>query len=281
MKNEVTIISTCEKRENKDFETMSKRLVHSIRTNGGKYKDVDIVMWHCDEAVPSDETKSRLSDTGCTVVEGKPFNALAIEGGEGGCEPVGNKIMAVNTPVSTEYSLWMDADMYVLDTSRFEALLDMTVDVAAAGAENTFHRWARLDSPEEDRSWAKFYELAGIDPPSEQFVGGLDGEPCNFYFNSALVFFKNGRGFPEAWADIARLIRASGMPHCAESWSQTSLTVAAVKTADTTARLPSAYNGYWSRYGEKSFDQVILHYQDQEHAIRKIMGDDPRVKWDI
>ena len=238
-------------------------------------------MWHCNEAVPSDETKSRLSDAGCTVVEGEPLNAPAAVGDEGGCEPIGNKIMAINTPVPTEYSLWIDADMYVLDPSRFEALLDKTVDVAACGTEFAFHRWARLDSPEEDRSWAKFYELAGIDPPSEQFVGGLDGEPCNFYFNSALVFFKNGRGFTEAWVDIARLIRASGEPNCVQNFTQTALTVAAIKTAGSTERLPSPYNGYWSRYQEKSFDQAILHYQGDEQKIKKMFGDDPRVKWDI
>jgi hypothetical protein len=80
---------------------------------------------------------------------------------------------------------------------------------------------------------------------------------------------------------MARLIRASGMPHCEESFTQTSLTVAAIKTADVTERLHTTYNAYWAIYQEKGFDQAIFHYQDQEHAIRKIMGDDPRVKWDI
>ena len=278
--NDVTIISTCEKRENQDYETMARRLVHSIRTNGGKYKNVDIIMWHSNEAVPSDATKSWLFNAGCAVVEGEPLNALAI-GGEGGCEPVGNKIMAVNTPVSTKYSLWVDADMYVLDSLRFESLLDRTVDVAACGTEYTFHRWARLDSPAEDRSWAKFYELAEVEPPSERFVGGLDGKPCNFYFNSALVFFKNGRGFVGAWKDIARLIRSSGEPNCQHNFTQTALTVAAIKTANVTERLPSPYNAYWSRYKEKSFDQALLHYQGDEMNIKAQMGNDSRVLWEV
>ena len=161
--SKVTIISACEHREDKDFEPMSRRLVYSIRTNGGKYKDSDIIMWHSEDAAPSTETKAWLVDAGCIVVAGQPLNARSIKGD---CEPIGNKIMAANTPVSTEYSLWIDTDMYVLDTALFEALLDRTVDVAAVGTEYAFHRWARMDLPDEDRSWAKFYALAGIDPPS-------------------------------------------------------------------------------------------------------------------
>ncbi len=276
--SKVTIISACEHREDKDFEPMSRRLVHSIRTNGGKYKNTDIVMWHAQEASPSAETKAWLVDAGCTVVAGEPLNARSVEGD---CEPIGNKIMAANTPVSTEYSLWIDTDMYVLDTVRFEALLDKTVDVAAVGTEYSYHRWARLDLPDEDRSWAKFYALAGVDPPSERFVGGIDGKPCNFYFNSALVFFKNGRGFAAAWRDIARAIRGSGDENCRHNFTQTALTIAAAKTADTWERLPSPYNAYWSMYWEKSFDQAILHYQGNEMNIRNKMGDDPRVKWDV
>jgi hypothetical protein len=274
----VTIISACEHREDKDFEPMARRLVYSIRTNGGKYKDAPITMWHCQEAAPSAETKAWLVDEGCTVVGGEPLNARSIEGD---CEPIGNKIMAANTPVSTEYSLWIDTDMYVLDTAMFETLLDKTVDVAAAGTEYGFHRWARLDLPDEDRSWAKFYALAGVEPPGEKFVGGLDGESCNFYFNSALVFFKNGRGLAEAWRDIARAIRASGDENCRHNFTQTALTVAAVKTAATWERLPSPYNAYWSMYWEKSFDAAILHYQGNEMNIKNRMGDDPRVRWDV
>ena len=278
MKNEVTIISACEHREDKDFEPMAKRLVYSIRTNGGKYKDVPIIMWHCQEAAPSAETKVWLVDHGCTVVGGEPLDARSVEGD---VEPIGNKIMAANTPVSTDYSLWIDTDMYVLDTALFEALLDRTVDVAAAGTEYSYHRWARLDLPDEDRSWAKFYALAGVDPPSEKFVGGMDGEVCNFYFNSAVVFFKNGRGLPEAWRDIARAIRGSGDENCRHNFTQTALTVAAVKTADTHEQLPGTYNAYWSLRREKSLECAILHYQGNETTIRSILVDDPRVKWDV
>jgi hypothetical protein len=272
--NEITIISACEHRGEKDFEPMARRLVYSIRTNGGKYKDVPVVMWHSKDAAPSAETQAWLVAHGCTVVEGEPLNAQAAGGG--GVELVGNKIMAANTPVSTEYSLWMDTDMYVLDTELFEALLDRTVDVAAVGQEYSYHRWARLDLPDEDRSWSKFYALAGIDPPSEKFVGGIDGDPCNFYFNSALVFFKNGRGFPEAWKDIAIAIRGSGDPNCRHNFTQTALTVAAVKTADTWEQLPGTYNAYWSIRGAQSLECAILHYQVSEKVIHS-----SKIKWDV
>jgi hypothetical protein len=273
MKNKVTIISGCEFRKqdahSKNYEPMSKRLVHSIRTNGGRYKDVDIIMWHAENAAPSAETQAWLVDASCTVVGGEPLG--------GGCEPVGNKIIAAGTPVSTEYSLWMDSDMYVLDAPMFEVLLDRTVDVAAVGPEYGFQRWA---GPTDDHIWQQFYALAGVDPPSEKFVGGLGGDPCTFYFNSALVLFKNGRGFPEAWRDIARAIRASGIENCQHNFTQTSLTVAAVKTADTYEQLPGTYNAYWSIRKEQSLECAILHYQSNESKIIKAVPNS-RVRWGV
>jgi hypothetical protein len=284
--SKVTIVSGCERREvnmlHKNYEPMSKRLVYSIRTNGGKYKDVNIVMWHAEGCAPSTETKAWLRDTGCEVVAGEPLG--------GNCEPVGNKIAAACTPVSTEYSLWIDSDMYVLNTSLFEQLLDKTVDVAAVGPEREFQRWA---SSKDAATWEKFYKLVGVAPPTGKFTEGWgeedniyrthlrDGTPCNVYFNSAVVFFKNGRGFPQAWREIARAIRASGIENCQHNFTQTALTIAAVKTADTYEQLPSIYNAYWSFYFEKAFDAAILHYQNEEAAIRARMGDDPRVKWDL
>lgn len=272
--HKVTIISGCERRKvnqfHKNYEPMAKRLVYSIRTNGGKYKDVPIVMWHSEDAAPSAETQMWLVDHGCSVVAGKPLGA--------GCEPVGNKIIAAGTPVATEYSLWMDSDMYVLDTLLFETLLDKIVDVTAVGPEYGFQRWA---CPEDVPIWNQMYELAGVSPPTERFVGSMAGDSCNFYFNSALVLFKNGRSFPETWKDVAIAIRNSGIKYCEHNFTQTSLTISAVKTADTWEQLPGTYNAYWSMYFERSFDAAILHYQTNEAAIRDKMGNDVRVKWDV
>jgi len=99
-------------------------------------------MYHSRGARPSDETIDWLSSNGCTVVEGEELGH--------NCEPVGNKIVAVNTPVETDYSLWIDTDMYVLDTPMFEALLDREVDVAAVGPEYGFQGWA---GPEDVSTW--------------------------------------------------------------------------------------------------------------------------------
>ncbi len=280
MKNEVTIISACEHREDKDFEPMAKSLVHSIRTNGGKYKDVPIVMWHSPGAAPSEDTKGWLGNAGCTVVKGEPLG--------NGCEVIGNKIIATSTPVSTEYAMWMDTDMYVMNAENFEVLLDKQVDIAAVGPERAIQRWA---GPDHEHIWKQFYEYVGVTPPKEKFKEGMgegdtfkdyiSGKPCTFYFNSALVFFRTGRGFPEAWIDIAKKIRNSGIEQCRHNFTQTALTVAAVKTADTYEQLPSTYNAYWAMYREKSFDASILHYQSNEGQIRAAMGDDPRLKWNV
>jgi len=280
MTNKVTIISACEKRPDPDFEPMAKRLVYSIRTNGGRYKDVPIVMWYARDHSPSQITQDWLTNAGCKVVGGEPLG--------NGCERVGNKIIAASTPVSTEFALWIDTDMYVLDTEKFEALLDKQVDIAAVGPEREFQRWA---GSEHVHIWKQLYEHVGVTPPEEKFKEGMGegdafqneirGKSCTFYYNSALVFFRNGRGFSEAWLDIAKKIRNSGIEQCPHNFTQTALTIAAVKTADTYEQLPSAYNAYWSMYKESAFDAAILHYQGNEEAIKAKMGDDPRVKWDV
>jgi len=268
MKDRVTIISTCERREknlySKNYEPMSKRLVHSIRTNGGRYSDSLIVMYHSHGAAPSEETQRWLIDHGCTVVEGG--SDLIPE------EPVGNKIDACNVPLITQYGLWMDSDMYLLDTEGFEALVEKDVDVAATGSAYGHHRWGRLsDGP----IWRKLYHLAGVDVPLETFKGGLDGEPVHFYFNSAIVLFRSGGAFPETWRSLARAVRFSGIENTEHNFTQTSLTLAALKTNSRCEQLPQTYNAYFALEENQALERVVLHYQDN------VIDFDPRVKWDV
>lgn len=263
----LTIISTCERREksvhSKNYEPMSKRLVHSIRTNGGKYRDALVVMYHAYGAAPSEETQKWLIDNGCVVVGG---GSDLIPG-----EPVGNKIDACNVPFTSEYGLWMDSDMYLLDSARFEALMEKDVDVAATGSEYGHHRWGRLsDGP----TWEKLYHLAGVDAPLETFEGGLDGEPVHFYFNSAIVLFRNGTAFPETWRALARAVRFSGIENTEHNFTQTSLTLAALKTNSRCEQLPQTYNAYYALEREEALNRAVLHYQDNVIS-------DPRVQWDV
>ncbi|MBD3260639.1 MAG: hypothetical protein GF334_03010 [Candidatus Altiarchaeales archaeon] len=268
MSGKLTIISSCEFREknnySKNYEPMSRRLVHSIRTNGGKYKDCRIVMWYSEEAAPSLETTDWLIEHGCDVIGGKSLGH--------NCEPVGNKIMAVNTPVDTEFSLWIDTDMYLLDPVRFEELLEADFDVSACGSNNAHHRWASLEYAEH---WAQFYELAGVDAPAERFTGYLDGLPQHVYFNSCFVLYRNGRNFPETWKDLAIKVRNSGIDECEHNFTQTSLTLAVLKTARTYRELPFTYNAVYCRVGKKALEETMLHYQDN------IIDFDPRVKWNV
>ena len=268
MTDRVTMISTCEFRQkdlhSKNYEPMAKRLVHSIRTNGGKYKDATVIMYHSSEAPPSLETQGWLRDNGCVVVMGGPS---LIPG-----EPVGNKIDACCSPLTTEYGLGMDSDMYVLDTGLFESLIDKNVDVAATGSEYGYHRWGRLaDGP----IWEQLYALAGVRAPIECFFGGLDNEPVHFYFNSAIVLFRNGRGFPEVWRDLAARVRFSGIENTEHNFTQTSLTLSALKTKSTCEQLPQTYNAYYALEKEASFDRAVLHYQDN------VIDFDSRVKWEV
>ncbi len=270
MTDRVTIISTCEFRRrsldvnSKNYEPMAKRLVHSIRTNGGKYKDATVIMYYSSEAAPSEETQSWLRENGCVVVGG---GTSLIPG-----EPVGNKIDACCSPFTTEYGLWMDSDMYVLDTSLFESLIEKNLDVAATGSEYGHHRWGRLsDGP----IWEQLYALAGVSAPIECFAGGLDDEPVHFYFNSAIVLFKNGRGFPEVWRDLAPKVRFSGIENTEHNFTQTSLTLAVLKTQSVCEQLPQTYNAYYALEKEASFERAVLHYQDN------VIDFYPGVKWDV
>lgn len=268
MSDRVTIISSCEFRKkdvySKNYEPMAKRLVHSIRTNGGKYKDVNIIMWHSTDAAPSAETYRFLLDAGCSVVEGEQLGD--------GCEPVGNKIVACNSPSWTEYSLWVDSDMYVLNPALFENLIDKDVDMAATGSEYKHHRWGRLS---DGHIWKQLYLLAEVDAPLHSFVGGLDGEPVHFYFNSAIVLFKNGRGFAKAWQQLAKDVRLSGIENTEHNFTQTSLTLAALKTDSVCEQLSQTYNAYYALEKAGSLDRAVLHYQDN------IIDFDSRVKWDV
>ncbi len=220
-------------------------------------------MYHSEGARPSDGTLAWLSSNGCTVIAG---GADLIPG-----EPVGNKINACNVPLTTEYGLWMDSDMYVLDTELFEDLIDLEVDVAATGSEYGYHRWGRLsDGP----IWEQLYVLAGVGAPLHTFEGGLDGEPVHFYFNSAIVLFRNGRGFPEVWRQLAEEVRFSGIENTEHNFTQTSLTLAALKTDSVCEQLPQTYNAYFALEREDALNRAVLHYQDN-------VIDDHRVKWNV
>lgn len=270
MTDRVTIISTCEFRRreqdpnSKNYEPMSRRLVYSIRTNGGKYRDAPIIMYHSQGSSPSEETTRWLERHGCRVVEGGKDLIPR--------EPVGNKIDACNCPISSEYGLWMDSDMYLLDTQAFEDLIDKEVDIAATGSEYGYHRWGRLsDGP----TWEKLYRLSGVSPPTETFSGGLDGEPVHFYFNSAIVFFRAGINFPETWREMARKVRFSGIENVQHNFTQTSLTLAALKVGRRFEQLPQSYNAYFALEKEASLGRAVLHYQDN------VIDFDSRVKWNV
>lgn len=270
MPERVTIISTCEFRSperdpnSKNYEPMSKRLVYSVRKNGGRYSNSPILMYHARGTAPSRDTRSWLKDNGCTVIEG-PEDLISGE-------PVGNKIQACCMPFSTEFGLFMDSDMYVLDTRLFEILMEKDVDVAATGSEYSHHRWGRL---EDAHLWSKLYEIAEVEPPNTGFVSGLDSKPVHFYFNSAIVLFRNGRNFPDIWKEMALKVRFSGVPNADQNYTQTSLTLAALKTKSTFEQLPQTYNAYYALEKEKALEKAILHYQDN------VVDFDPRIKWNV
>lgn len=268
MKYRTTIISSCESLRDgpdylKSYEKKSVRLAYSIRNNGGKYKNLPIVMWHAADAPPSEEVKSKLEGMGCIVVEGE---TLLEE------EPIANKIVASSTKVGTEFSLWLDSDIYLLDSEGFESLVELDVDFAAVGSARAQHRWASFDYLDR---WEEMYGLVGVNKPESTLLSGLESEPCIFYFNSAVVFFRGGRGFSETWVDLAPKIRYSGIKDIKHNFTQTSLTLTALKTKSTWKQLDVRYNAYIALMGEKAFDGVFLHYQDN------VVDNCEKVVWDV
>ena len=268
MDRKVTIVSSCESKRggfvhNKEYGDKAVRLAYSIRTNGGKYKDSDIIMWYADDAAPGSHIIHKLQRLGCKVVCGTTY----LED-----EPIANKIEASCIDVDSEYVLWMDSDMYVLDAAGFEQLFSCGTDFAAVTSAFGHHKWATFD---DMGTWRSFYELLGIAPPQETFITGLDRKECVFYFNSALVLFKTGFSFAQIWKDIARKVRYSGIKDAEKNFTQTSLTLTVLKTGCSYTVLPASYNAYYALQKEKSFEGIILHYQDN------VIDNNKKVLWDI
>ena len=253
-----SIITCCEKKRDtyitaKNYEKSAIRFIRSLRMNGGKCKDLPVYMWYGKDKKPSDNVLECLTSYGAILVEGECENHS---------HPLFNKITAMQTPVKTEYAMWMDSDIYILkDPSAL--LCDGSVDVSAAPVSQINHFWARSEDTE---SWKEYYKLFNINIPIPTLTTHIDQKEGNFYLCSGLILFKTTCGFASLYREIAHQILNSNLPDKTQSFTQTALTLATLKGKYKYRYIPEKLHFVYALRGKLFPDTVIVHYQDS-HVV--------------
>ena len=251
--NKYTILSICESERkdqphSKNYETHAIRLVKSLRKHGDRCRDLPVVMWYADDAIPSSDTISKLHDLGCDFRIGKCNYKR---------NPVYNKITACMSHIDSEYIIWMDSDLYIL--GDFMDILETDKDVVVSPDQKAIHRWSR---PDEDPLWEKIYSTLGVEKPQDRIPCHIDGGLGNFYFCSGLFMFKNGIRFQDEYQRCAGDILGLGGPF-EQNFTQTGLGMAVHAGKYSYDLIPEKYHYFYSLHDRKlSDDTVIVHYQD-------------------
>lgn len=259
-----SIISVCEGKRNvyphaKTYEDKAIRLVYSLRKNGGACKDFPVYMWYGEDVPPSKNTIDLLSSLGCTLISGKCRKPQT---------PVHNKVAAcLDIRPETEYSLWMDTDMYVL--GDFSDIFTSSPDVAASPTNYCYHRWARFSDKDK---WDEFYRSAGIENPNVTMLTDMDQKEGIFYTCSGLFLFRNDICFPDFYNDGVEAVLSSSVEDKVENFSQTGLTVGIIKGRFKFKQLPEKYQLYYGLRGGLLEDTIIVHYQDS--TVSEVPRDD-------
>lgn len=249
-----TIVSVCEamryaQPNPKDYETMSVRLARSIRNNGGRLKDCDIVMWYGEDVPPKKEIADKLRGYGCRLVSG----TCAIP-----TDPTSNQFTASNVKCNTDYVMWVDCDSYV--NGDLGGLMEIGSDVSMIPDHRAGHTWA---SSEWDDNWDLFYKYFNVEKPPK--ILSLEGRnPMNFYYNNAITLFKNGIGFAEMWEDTALKLLDSGIKNSTFMWWMVATTLAVLRGKYSLIELSEDFNYAYAIHGAKLIGSPsIIHYQGQ------------------
>lgn len=252
------IFTTCESRRDvyvhaKDYQNKAVRLVRSLRKNGGTCKKFPVTAWYGVAAKPSDDTIKRLQDLGCSVVEGTVSHTKY---------PLFSKIDTIQAPFEEPFGMWMDTDMYVLGDFG-ELVFENQVDVAAPDNCYTFHKWVR----EEDTPvWNRYYDMLGIKRPVPTMPTCLDKGSGNFYFNSGLILFRNGIGFPQLYARTAEAVLGSSVDERELNFTQTSLSLTVLRAGYTWKVVPEKFHSCYALRHKLMPDTLLSHYQDSRVA---------------
>lgn len=251
----VTVVSCCDGRSQgggKDYEAAAVRLARSIRVNGGHCKGCNIAFWMDADNQPTEETKRQLVNYDCKLYYGK----APIDG-----QQMSKKIAACCLDFDTDYTVWMDTDIYVL--KDFSALLDMDTDVAVSPTTRSHHRWAREeDIPLLDN----YYTYLGLKRPDIKVETHQDKKLGNFYFSSGLIVFKSKIDFGIKYLNVARSILSSDREKYHYSFDQVALPLLIVNYDLTYTLIEERYHYVYGVHNHRLEYEgiVIVHYQDRQ-----------------
>jgi hypothetical protein len=206
-------------------------------------------MWYGEDCPPTIETRRKLEELNCTLVEGKC---------EYPSDPIYNKISACNIPIETEYGLWLDSDIYIL--GELGSLLTGDFDVSAPPTDRSIHKWA---SENEKEAWEKLYKLTNVSPPEFGLKTYFDSQEGLFYLCSGLIVFKSTSGFPKMYAEVCKAILEAKDRVDVQNFSQTGLTIATIKGEFKYKYVPEVMHYCYATHGHSlSSDAIVIHYQD-------------------
>ena len=250
----VTVVSCCDGRRegsDKDYEAASIRLARSIRMNGGCCKGCGIAFWIDADNQPAEWKKKRLLGLGCELYYGME----PIE-----WQPISKKIAACCLNFDTDYTIWMDTDIYVL--KDFSALVDTDADVSVSPTTRSHHRWAR----EEDIPLLNaLFNLFGLRMPVIKIETHEDRGLGNFYYCSGLISFRSDIDFGKKYLEVAKGILGSNVNDSSYSFDQTSLPIIITKYNLSYSVIPEWLHYVYAVHNHKlEYDNIaIVHYQDQ------------------
>ncbi len=242
----------------KDYIACARRFMYSLRRNGGKVKDVPVILWVENEVKPSIEVVNDLENT---------YGAKII-GGDGdikGPSSYGSWFQKCNAvkdaKLNTTHGLWLDIDYYFM--GDFSEMLDYECDIAASPM-NFLHNFG--SSSTEDKMWDSYYKYFKLTRPDSKIRTAIDRLPGNFYFTSSVILYNNTIDFGNKYRDLTFELFNSGLPFCEKRHSQTSIPLLIVKYGWKYKVIPIhlSYmynlNDYNLLGGDK--DPVLVHYCD-------------------
>lgn len=172
----------------------------------------------------SDATASLLGDLGVEIIAAR--NEIDAS------YPHGNKITAL-AGVSGP-AVFLDSDILLLAPFTWHYML----------AGDSALKPADLDTFQGGGgSWAKVWDLFGMDPPAKRYRATISDAPMRPYFNAGFISVRDGDGFARMWLDTARKIDSDPTILNKRPWlDQVALPVALARLGWMTRTLPDAFN---------------------------------------
>ena len=199
----------------KDYGICAIRLARSLRKNGGKCKDMDLVFWYPENNPPPKSIIDELKKLNCNVMS----NNVAVSSHEvmtslevpsniakdpiSYTDSIFCTLSACQLEFSTDYTLCLNVDCYIM--GDFSGIFqDLDSDLSVMPAQWSFESWCREEDMEKVD---EFYGAFGYNrDKSLKTISQVDKKECNFYFYSTAILYKNGIGFGSKYEEAARAV---------------------------------------------------------------------------